>query len=592
MSGWKWLLKTGLLTAALWLLWYASIFWYKPFAIEDFYERISVRYLLPREAWLTGIVQQTLQPRLILQPKAPTPIRYWEISTADLAADLKVLQSYRREKQNTEQLLSTDVLTWQIQHLIEVDTCKGLEHPFNPFSGVHLLFTERLLLTQTPRNAKEIATYLEQLAGFTTIMAQALRTSFRLDTRCGRQLPCFAAAATKMQLMRFMSVKPVSNPIYLHFRRHLARLETGRDTKQELDAEALLLLETSVYPAFRAMYDYLEKYDCTSLLPPLYSTTDTTQYYEAFHRLSGKTVQPQTLFRYAKQTTDSLSAALAKLLNAPIGAWQPAYQKINETYGNQQGLLGKKSLATALSAAGNYLDTTTLYLFENIPFVSYQLHRMPVVLEGFIPTGKPHPTEAKLLFNPTDSIYIPPAEVMAFAALEMVPGRLMQRQYQRAQNKLPIFRRYWDDPVFTNGWSAYVAVLIAEEAIFESPADRCGLLHRQLIRSAFAVADLGLHLYGWSYNEAVAYLVRHTALPAAEINRKLHHVLLFPAQSCTYLIGCRQLLFLREQARIALGNLFDIRQFHHHILSAGSLPPHLLDRSVKSYITATRKLHP
>lgn len=593
MSVLKWLLKAGLLIAALWWLWYVSIFRYKPFAIEDFYERISVRYLLPREAWLTGAVsaRKTARLGLIFQPRPPALLREWEISTADLAADLKVLQSYRREQQSAEQLLSTDALAWQMQQFIEADTCNSPVHPFNPFSGIHLLFTERLLLTQTPKNAKEISEYLEQLAGFTTTTAQALKTAFRLDTRCNRQLPCFAAATAKMQLARFLAVKPLSNPIYLHFRKHLARLETGRDTKQELDAEALLLLETSVYPAFRAMYDYLNKYECESFLPPIYAQTDTGQYYQAFHRFAEKTVQPQTLFRYARQSVDSLSKQLAAMLNAPTGAWQVAYRQLNRNYFAQQAHNRQHNIVAALNAAGHYLDTTVTYLFETVPTINYHLYRMPVVLEGFIPTGKPHPTEPQLLFNPADSSYIPPAEIMAFAAMEMIPGRLMQRQYQRLQHKLPTFRRYWDEPVFTNGWSSYAATLMAEENIFENIADRCGLIHRQLTRAALAATDLGIHLYGWSYGEALTYLLRHTALPVVEINRRLHHILLFPAYSCTYLIGSRHLLALRQQARKALGNLFDIRQFHHRVLAAGSLPLHLMDRPVKSYIIAAKQLH-
>lgn len=592
MSVLKWLLKIILLAAGLWLLWYISVFWYKPFSVEDFYERIATRYLLPREAWQTGALTAGRAERLALffKPGTATPLREWEIQPAELAADLIVLQSYRREQQNAEQLLSTDALAWQMQQLIEADTCLDIVHPFNPFSGIHLHFTERLLLTQTPANAKEIAGYLEMLAGFSTTTAQALKTAFRLDSRCGRQLPCFAAAASKKQLARFLAVKPVSNPLYLQFRKHLARLETGRDTKQELDSEALLLLETSVYPAFQAIYNYLDKYECSSTLPPISAITDTTQYYKVFHRFADKSIHPQAFFRYASRMTDSLEQELARSLSSSVGSWQTAYRRLNDTYYLQyaQSKAAKATLALSLQEACYYLDTTTLYLFETIPSANYQLYRMPVVLEGFVPTGKLHPTESQILFNPSDSMMAPPVEAMAFAALEIVPGRLMQRQYQRSQNKLPTFRRYWDEPVFTNGWSSYANILLSEEKVFENPAHRSGLLHQQLIRAAVAVADMGMHLYGWSYGQAVAYISQHTALPTIEINKKLQHVLLFPAYSCTYLIGCRQIIRLRQKAQQELGNLFDIRQFHHQVLSAGALPPHLMERVIKSYIASTK----
>ncbi|MCS6967015.1 MAG: DUF885 family protein [Cytophagales bacterium] len=593
MSVLKWLLKAVVLLAGLWAFWYISIFWYKPFAIEDFYERIALRYLLPREAWLTGAVsaRQNIRVGIIFQPRPPALLREWEINPADVAADLEVLKSYRRDKQSLEQLLSTDALTWQMQQLINADTCLAVEHPFNPFSGIHLIFVERLLLTQTPQNAKEIREYLEQLAGFATTTSQALKKAIRLDSRCKQPLPCFAVLTSKNQLMRFLSVRPASNPIYLHFRRHLARLETSLEAKQELDAEALLLLQTTIYPAFQAIYDYLHQYDCTSFLPPQQALIDSVQYHSYFHRFANRMVEPHSLYQYAARLTDSLVMEIEKLLKVPSGkSWQSAYRKLNQTYHLRYPQRAKE-LAEALSQAGMYLDSVVSYLFENTPAIKHGLYRMPVALEGFISTGNPHPSQAQLLYNPSDSAFIPPAEVMAFAALEIMPGRLMQRAYQRQQNKLPTFRRYWDEPVFTNGWSSYIASLIAEEKIFDNIDDYCGLLHQQLARAALTVVDIGMHLYSWKYGDAVLFLVRNTALPVVEINRRLHRLLLFPAYYCTYIMGGKLLLVMRKQAQEVLGTIFDIRQFHHYILSQGSLPAHLMERPLKLYIAAAKKFH-
>lgn len=585
------ILQTGLAATVLLLLWYMSIFWYKPFAIEDFYERVAVRYMLPREAWQTGALTSAQTRRIGFLFKARAS-RERDISIADLTADLEVLESYRREHQSPEELISTDALAAQMRRLITADTCADMVHPFNPFSGVHLLFTERMLLGQSPKSAKDFSDYLELMAGFTETVAQALKAASRLDNRCGKPLPCFAVAASKQQLARFLTVRPVSNPVYLQFKRYLARLETGRDTKQELDAEALLLLETSVYPAFQAIYNYLDKYECASFLPPQYALIDTVQYRKIFNDFAEKTVSLNAFFNYVSQTADSLENELAKLLNKPVGGWQTAYRRLNDNL-RQGKAKAQPSLspifAQALQQAVQYLDTTTLYLFENVPHTGYRIYRMPVVLEGFIPTGKPHPSESQILFNPADSSTIPPAEIIAFVAREIVPGRLLQRQYQRQQHKLPTFRRYWDEPVFTNGWSNYAATLLAEEGIPESVAWRCGLIHRQLVSVALARADMGMHLYGWTYGEAMAYLVRHTALPVAEINQKLHHILLFPAYSCTFPLGCRHLLQLRRQAQRELGDWFDIRQFHHYVLSSGALSPQLLGRVVKYYIASVKR---
>ena len=36
----------------------------------------------------------------------------------------------------------------------------------------------------------------------------------------------------------------------------------------------------------------------------------------------------------------------------------------------------------------------------------------------------------------------------------------------------------------------------------------------------------------------------------------------FPGQACSYMVGCQMILSLREKARLALGDKFDLKEFH------------------------------
>jgi uncharacterized protein (DUF885 family) len=69
----------------------------------------------------------------------------------------------------------------------------------------------------------------------------------------------------------------------------------------------------------------------------------------------------------------------------------------------------------------------------------------------------------------------------------------------------------------------------------------------------------------------------------AEINRYL----VIPGQATSYKIGMLKIQQLREHAREALGDDFDIRKFHDVVLGGGALPLDILDRRVNNYITAT-----
>ena len=61
------------------------------------------------------------------------------------------------------------------------------------------------------------------------------------------------------------------------------------------------------------------------------------------------------------------------------------------------------------------------------------------------------------------------------------------------------------------------------------------------------------------------------------------HVVM-PSQATAYKVGMLKILELREKAKVALGNKFDIRQFHEVVLSNGPVPLNVLEDLVNSYI--------
>ena len=66
----------------------------------------------------------------------------------------------------------------------------------------------------------------------------------------------------------------------------------------------------------------------------------------------------------------------------------------------------------------------------------------------------------------------------------------------------------------------------------------------------------------------------------AEIERYI----VWPGQACAYMIGRIKILELRERAKNELGNLYDIKDFHHHVLMNGSLPLTVLKAINDKYI--------
>jgi uncharacterized protein (DUF885 family) len=104
-------------------------------------------------------------------------------------------------------------------------------------------------------------------------------------------------------------------------------------------------------------------------------------------------------------------------------------------------------------------------------------------------------------------------------------------------------------------------------------------------RAVRLVVDTGLHARGWSRAQALAFALAHTPEPefmAAEIDRYIA----LPGQALGYLVGQREILRLREQARARLGAAFDLRAFHGAVLDHGGLPLPVLSQVVQAWATS------
>jgi uncharacterized protein (DUF885 family) len=47
-----------------------------------------------------------------------------------------------------------------------------------------------------------------------------------------------------------------------------------------------------------------------------------------------------------------------------------------------------------------------------------------------------------------------------------------------------------------------------------------------------------------------------------EVITEIERYFVLPGQACSYMVGCQTILSLREKAQKALGDKFDLKQFH------------------------------
>jgi uncharacterized protein (DUF885 family) len=94
------------------------------------------------------------------------------------------------------------------------------------------------------------------------------------------------------------------------------------------------------------------------------------------------------------------------------------------------------------------------------------------------------------------------------------------------------------------------------------------------------VVDTGMHHFGWSREQAIAYLRGNTALSETNIANEVDRYIAIPGQALAYMIGRLRIRQLRDRARAAQGAAFDIRAFHHKVLAHGALPLDTLEELI------------
>ncbi len=175
-------------------------------------------------------------------------------------------------------------------------------------------------------------------------------------------------------------------------------------------------------------------------------------------------------------------------------------------------------------------------------------------------------------------------ELPALTVHEGVPGHHHQIALAQELEDVPDFRRNTNITAFAEGWALYTEHLAIEMDIYETPYEDFGRLTYEMWRACRLVVDTGLHYFGWSQEEAEACLLENSALSTHNVRTEVERYISWPGQALAYKTGELLIRELRSKAEEALGEDFDLRAFHDHILSQGAMPLSALEQRMEAWI--------
>lgn len=175
----------------------------------------------------------------------------------------------------------------------------------------------------------------------------------------------------------------------------------------------------------------------------------------------------------------------------------------------------------------------------------------------------------------------PLAQIGALNYHELVPGHHFHMATQNENETLHPLRRKAFVNAFNEGWAEYAATLAGEMGMYEEPEERFGRMMMDAFLTCRLVVDTGMNAMDWSLEQARDYMREHAFMPETEIRSEtVRYSCDIPGQALAYKLGDTVLVETRETMRAALGDRFDIRDFHDAVLKPGALPLPLVQRHV------------
>ena len=243
---------------------------------------------------------------------------------------------------------------------------------------------------------------------------------------------------------------------------------------------------------------------------------------------------------------------------------------------------------------GRRVDQRIANLFRTLPRTALEIRPVPAFLErnqagAYYQGGTPDGSRPGVFYYNTYDLPSRTTPGMETLYLhEAVPGHHFQISLAQENQQLPNFMRFGGNTAYVEGWALYAEKLGPELGLFTDPYQRYGHLDDEMLRAMRLVVDTGIHAMGWSRDQAIQYMLANSAMGRTDATSEVERYIAIPGQALAYKIGQLKILELRDRARRALGDRFDIRDFHAQILDTGALPLTVLERKIDDWIASRR----
>ncbi len=516
-----------------------------------------------------------------------------DVSAQAQRSRLQKLGEFASQLQSRGDSLNADILRFILTHELALGQFAPWRMPFLSDAGFHMDVGYVVSSTRF-EGSDDYNDYLARLAALPGYLEQN-RVNMQLGIEAGFTQPREIMENILPSFDAQVTTSAEEHPLYAPFHEMPGNLSA--EEKQRLRAAAQRLLAEEVIPAYAGIRDFMREryvpYARTTLgaseLP------DGEAYYAALVRYytTLDSATPDNVHDRGLREVARIRAEMRDII-AETG-FDGSFDAFLEFLRTDPQFYPKTPQELLMRAAwiAKKTDGRLPAFFGKLPRQPYSVDPVPAEIAPnytagrYVPAPPGGPRGGQYWVNTyaldTRALY----QLVALSLHEGVPGHHLQGALAYEIEDAPEFRKQFYPHAYGEGWGLYAEKLGVEMGMYDTPYDHFGRLSYEMWRACRLVVDTGIHAKGWTRQQAIDYLASNTALSMHEVSTEIDRYIAWPGQALAYKIGELTIWDLRREAEAALGDAFDIRDFHDVMLTSGGVPLDILAAMVRQYITHT-----
>lgn len=575
-------------------------FWITPVGVNNYINKVSIQIATDSPELLTrlGLIDNTL-----------LDFHSGRLADYTKEGDERSLEKLRRaraglDRYGPEGLDGQDLLSWKIAAWLFDDWLMDAEMEYsgyrvNQISGITVSLPEFLTDAHAIVDRRSADRYLSRLTEFGRVLRE-VKDRVVDDREHGVIPPDFVIEKSLAGMRQFIAEGAADNVLVTDFASRLSAVgEIDVEEQALLVADARARVEGQVIPGYAGMIALFEELATqTNHDAGIWRIPNGDAIYR--HRLRSSTTTdytPEQVHEIGLSEVVRIEGEMHAILDAqqiPDGDIATRVRVVMEDPTQQFANTdeGREEMIAYLESFDEKVMARVADFFITIPPQPLEIVRVPVhaqdssaggyysspALDGSRP--------GRFYINQKSTADNPRWTLPTLMIHEGSPGHHFQLSASQLIEDVPLLRKLSPFNAFTEGWALYSErIAKTDMGLYDDdPLGDLGRLQAEMFRAVRLVVDTGIHAKRWSREEAIEYMLAKTGMTEDEVTREIERYSVWPGQATGYKTGQLAILELRETAEEALGESFDIRQFHELLLMNGAMPLALLKDQVTAWV--------